>query len=148
MERAKPNDIERQIALSLHILAVSSALAMLAFSRAQRKWIRERDFNRCQFPHKHRCEGRLEVHHIKPQMWGREVEGCAQEELDVPENAITLCRHSHMAIVHMGLSYEDVMQRFRKGQKYWDDRYDGQFAAYAVEATEQYEVFEPFPYNE
>lgn len=82
---------------SLGILAIATTLA---FTKQQRDWIvYQRDEGHCQAPEPHQCneaEG-LEAHHIIPQRYGQRV-GLTADDLDVSENAISLCKNFHHTI--------------------------------------------------
>lgn len=136
--------LEKQAALSLRVAAVFTALSLLSFSRAQKRWIKRRD-KRCRFPEPHDCHGRLEVHHIKPQMWARKVLGWHQELIDAPENGVTLCGHAHKKIIHREMSEEEAKSLCANREPYWDTAYDAALAEYAARATQEYLPANPWP---
>lgn len=142
-------------------------LALLAFSSRQKTWIRDRDNNECQFPvvvkpDSYKPCGRtdhLQIHHaIIPQRFGRE-NGYAPEELDVPENAITLCESHHNGVIHNDMlvaklaygkdktsfaqAFERRGEKLDHGERYWNDEYDTLFER--IIKARNGRVDEPFP---
>lgn len=86
--------------LSLTSLGILALALPLAFTKRQRDAIAlERDGGHCVAPFEHECnEGNgLEVHHVIPQRYGYRV-GLTESELDMPENAVTLCKNGHNVI--------------------------------------------------
>lgn len=71
----------------------------IEFTKPQRQWILRRDGNECQFPFEHECHGVLHVHHILAQLYGREHLGLSIEQVNTPENAITLCQAIHVGLL-------------------------------------------------
>lgn len=129
------------LANTLLVAGVAGVMA-LALSKEQRLAIREgRDEGSCQFPHPHGdvCEGRLEVHHIMPQRYLKD-KGYTEEEIDVPENLLTVCQHAHQNHIHLDIrkarknyykdkkSYEHVFKErdkaLKEGKPYWNRAYD------------------------
>lgn len=121
---------------------------ILSFSMAQKKYIRERDHNECQFCAPHPCNGshdmpeedrRLQVHHVIPQRYAHEF----GIDPDFVENGITLCEQSHQELVHPDMkeakktyfkdksSYKRVFDarkdKLKHRQIYWNDQWDRQF---------------------
>ena len=86
-------------------------ISFLAFTSSQKKAIRERDGNRCQFPADHPCneKAELQVHHIIPQRYAKEV---GIEDPDFAENGITLCEISHQNKVHPDM--QEAQQTYHK----------------------------------
>lgn len=85
-----------------------SVALFTAYSKCQKEWIRERDGEKCQFPVKTSERGyvpcgrktNLQVHHaIVPQRWGKD-RGYREEELDTPENGVTICEQHHQGVIH------------------------------------------------
>lgn len=124
------------------------SIAFMAFSRAQKDYIRLRDrqfgikSNKggCQFPDKHPCNGDkcVQIHHVIPQKYAQRVGYFA----DVVENGITLCEHSHQRMIHGDMrearqdyhtdknSYKKVFkkrkQKLDEKEIYWNDTWDRQ----------------------
>lgn len=144
---------------TLGLLAITSAFA---FTERQRRWIRERDDEMCQhpddsIPH----EGRLEVHHIEPQGWAKTILEKPEEEVDIPENAITLCANHHVGDegIHPDVaeakrnyrtnprSFSDMFaERKRKmaeRQKYWNDEWDEKMGLIARIRTDIFGIKNP-----
>lgn len=89
--------------------------AEFAFTQRQRLAILERDGNRCQatVPHGHNYNKPLEVDHIIPQRYGKNL-GLTEEDLDVPTNALTKCVNAH------DLKHRDrisAREKWREGDK-------------------------------
>lgn len=150
------------------VLAFYGALAFgMAFSAKQRLFILDRDNHRCQartVMMSHRCneEDGLYAHHIKAQLYGAVAEGMEPEDLDVPENAITLCGVAHTDdhgdnpnAIHNDQyavrveyrngnknAYQEMQQRRRglaeQGIPYWQTKFDRGFLAYARDATRKF----------
>lgn len=138
----------------LQLAAVGSAiwLARNAFTSRQKKWFKERDEYRCQFPvdfsdRTYKPCGRpnnLEIHHVSPQRWSKDMLRWNSDQIDAPDNGITLCRQHHQDVIHgpdMPLAranYHRDKKSYKKafrnrnelmnaGKKYWDDRWDQVF---------------------
>lgn len=123
-----------------------------AFTRKQRDAIVERDDGKCQMPKKHRHKGGLQVHHIIPQRYAKEV---GIEDPDYPENGLTVCEEAHVGpngihpdIFRAKKNYGKDKQSFSKvfkerGEKlkkkeiYWDDSHDRQMSVVAVRNTQK-----------
>ncbi len=76
----------------------SAALFAMALSKRQRDWVLRRDNKKCQIPGFHgiTCDPKhLEVDHIIPQRWAKEVYGMTEQEIDTPINTLTTCRNHH-----------------------------------------------------
>lgn len=133
------------------VVSKTDEYATLAFSVKQKEWIRDRDNNECQFPVVVKpasytpCGRRdhLQVHHaIIPQRFGKES-GFKQEDLDVPENAITLCEAHHNGVIHNDMlvaklaygkdktsfsqAFEKRGDKIEEGQAYWNTEFDPLF---------------------
>ncbi len=83
----------------------------------QRKTIRERDGNKCNFPvPNHKCDGskQLEVNHIYPRKY---LLGMGVKNPDIPENLITICRNSHTGDPSNGRSIDPVHPDIRDARK-------------------------------
>lgn len=125
----------------LLVAGVAGILA-LALTPEQRVAIREgRDGGACQFPHPHgdECRGQLQVHHIRPQRFLKD-RGLTEEEIDIPENLLTVCEHSHHDHIHLDMarakklyrsdknSYKEAFvarkQQMDNGKPYWNTAYD------------------------
>lgn len=149
------------------LLAFYGALAFgMAFSAKQREWILARDNHECQghtVMMSHRClhDQELQVHHIEPQLYMYE-HGAQEDEVDTPENAITLCSVAHVDsrgdnpnAIHNDQyavkceyregnknAFRDMqfprLEKVRQGLKYWNDRFDGGFKAYARDTTRKF----------
>ncbi|HEX8932115.1 MAG TPA: hypothetical protein VF810_03095 [Patescibacteria group bacterium] len=133
----------------------------MAFTESERRQIRERDieFGRndnpikgCNFPHSMAadvpCLGRLEVHHILPQMFGYTYLIALTSDIDQILNALTVCQNAHTGSqtyptdnIHNDQPYVwrsyrngnnnafNEMQMRRKviaetGQPYWNTKFD------------------------
>lgn len=153
------------------IVSISSALglfylAFTALSKKQRQAILERDEYQCQFPVYdedrgfHACgrKGRLEVHHLRPQRQGKS-EGMTEEELDRPENLLTLCYYHHQVFIHPDMeearkdygrqkrrgikkpdsfkrAFQERDRKVRNGEVYWNDDWDEAMKEVAKERTD------------
>ena len=150
-------DVKRSVigdilANTLLVAGVAGVMA-LTLTRAQRISIREkRDGGRCRFDHPHgdECEGRLEVHHIAPQRYLKD-KGYTEEEIDVPENLITVCEHAHHDHIHLDIrkarkayykdkkSYEKTFiereRVLKEGKPYWNRAYDRVLKQIAMQRT-------------
>lgn len=95
------------------VIAGLSFLApiLMAFTPRQTEAIRERDYNLCQFPENHDCDGNfgLEVHHIVPQ------QKCKSNgrDADVPTNGISICSSSHHSL-HDGRRWKQFVSKLQK----------------------------------
>ena len=76
-------------------------------TKKQREWIFRRDNYECQFiiltgdePRKCKSKKNLQIHHIVPVDWSYEVLKQTPEEVNRPENLITLCEYHHMKYIH------------------------------------------------
>lgn len=138
-----------------------------AFSPAQRNWFLERDDHQCQFPvdwtdntyKPCSSQDRLEIHHRVPQRYSKEILHKFPDEIDTPDNGITLCHHHHQEFVHpdmlsarheYGKNKQSFQETFNKrdkllaqGQAYWNQMYDTLFIR-IIEARNK--LFDkPFP---
>jgi hypothetical protein len=134
-------------------------LSKRAFSDKQRRWIKDRDENKCQAPFNHRCGPKriLHIHHILPQGYGKEM---GIENCDFPENGITVCRNAHDR-VHPDMvesrreysqnrgSFGDLRKKRNEQLKhreiYWDDTWDRAMQTVAIRRTQKYVKNKPFP---
>lgn len=133
------------------------ALGLGAFNKAQRQWILDRDGNKCKAPFKHTedTEHPLEVHHVLPQRYGKVV-GLEEETLDVPQNAVTLCRAGHDVIhpdrVSARQTYHQAKQngqdtfkelmskrgkKLEQKQVYWNTEHDRAMQVVALRQTQK-----------
>ena len=148
------------------------AIAM-AFTTAQRKWIRERDGNVCQacilgLPHSSECTGRPglephkrknQVHHVIPQRYAKVI---GMETADFAENGITLGASFHQEDIHPDM--KKALHRYRGGDKgsfkrvgvdrnallsegviYWNSTHDRLLSTRAIQNTQRHEKDNPFP---
>ena len=140
------------------LLAIS-LLPLAAFTRRQVKAIRQRDNNRCQFPTYSEKSGwlicgrqdRLEVHHIIPQRYAKQVLNWSEDRIDHPKNGITLCQAHHQDVIHPDIvkakreygedrasfdkCFENRDRLVKEGYKYWNDDWDRALAYKAEENT-------------
>jgi hypothetical protein len=82
----------------------------------QRKIIRERDGNKCNFPvPNHNCNGdkRLEINHIHPQKYLKSL----GVDPDYPENLLTICQNSHTGDPSNGHHIEPIHPDVRDARK-------------------------------
>lgn len=168
--------MSKELALAQEALKYAPELATLgllvvgmAYTKDMRQWFIERDEGECQFPvvlkkgaYKNCGRTRnLQVHHgVMPQRYGKE-HGFTPEEIDVPENGITLCEDHHQGVIHNDMllaklayaknkqSYSDAFkdreERMKNGEKYWNSKYDYWFWR-IIQARNK--VFDKaFPYN-
>lgn len=130
------------------LASIMTPAFLMAFSARQRENILDRDEHKCQFPARHRCNGksRLEVHHVIPQRYAREV---LNIDPDYEDNGITLCEHSHQTMVHPDMveakktyhekkkkgidSYKEAFKKrgelLQQRQIYWNSTWDRLFNA-------------------
>lgn len=124
------------------------------FTDRQRKAILIRDGHKCQAPFPHKCGGRLEVHHCLPQRYSRVALGLTPEEIDRPENALTICQTFHR-LIHPDLdsairNYKKILleggnafqqmssareELLKKHQVYWETKYDRLLLTVAYQRT-------------
>lgn len=153
------------VELLLHL--PGSELLFFSFTKEQRDWFIERDEGMCQFPVSATdssytpCgrEEKLEVHHVIPQRYSKDVLHKPESEIDVPENGITLCNLHHQKVVHPDMAlalanYHKDKGSFKKafslrdelvkqGLVYWNNAWDGLFTR-IVQARNR-TVQRPFP---
>jgi hypothetical protein len=94
-------------------------------TKKQREWILRRDDNKCQFVelylnppavcHKSR---KLQVHHISPRGWSYEHLGWTAEQVNDPNNLITLCEVCHLHRIHPDYYYISRKMFFYTNQSY------------------------------
>lgn len=169
MEREKRHEI-KPADLILPVVAgvLLYKISTLAYTSDQRRWIHERDGDKCNFPAKHKCNGRhsLHVHHIMPQRYCRDI----GMDPDFAENGILICENSHNGEIFPGQpgihpdmskarheyaknknSYHDAFdhrdQLLHKGQIYWNDQWDRLLNATAQRNTQRFfnKTHKPFP---
>lgn len=72
-----------------HLVSILGAIPIVfLITKQQAQAIYKRDLNSCQYPGIHKCNNKkLTIHHVQ----GKE---------DVPENLLTVCKHSHLDIIH------------------------------------------------
>jgi hypothetical protein len=145
--------IENFQAQQLGILAIGW---MLAFSKKQRDWIKERDGDTCVAPFKHNCDpSHQEVHHILPQRYLTQM----GVDPDYPENGIDLCKNAHN-VVHPdrvealrnyheekkkgGNSFNDMFQerqeKLKNREIYWNDEHDRPMQVVATRNTQRFNL--------
>lgn len=143
----------------------------MAYTEKQKRWIRERDKNMCQFPVSHKEDSyrpcgktkQLQIHHIIPQRWARDVLKMKPHEIDTAENGITLCENHHQGFVH-GIdmpeaksNYHIDKQSYEKafakrnglvaiGIAYWNTKWDDLFKRIATRRTNNYLEERHIPY--
>lgn len=148
-ERKNRNEFFLVSTASLGLLAISM---FGAFTKRQREAILKRDDGECQFPEKHEHKGGLQVHHIIPQRYAKEV---GIEDPDYPENGITLCEEAHTGKngIHPDISrakksygknknaYNEVFQerqeKLKNRQVYWNTTWDRLMSVIAVRNTQK-----------
>ncbi|GIW63191.1 MAG: hypothetical protein KatS3mg090_1017 [Patescibacteria group bacterium] len=91
------------------LTSISLGLLALAFSKAQKEWIKKRDGYQCQHPDKNHG-GRLQVHHIYPQSMAKR-QGI---DPDTPYNGITLCDEHHKQVHSTPVYDENLNGEFAK----------------------------------
>jgi len=136
------------------------------FSPKQKGWFHQRDNNECQFPVFHSddaytpCgnDNRLQVHHISPQRWSKDVPHWNSGQIDSKDNGIVLCEEHHQ-LVHEDMheahanykrnkkSYEVIFQRrdreVKQKQKYWNPRWDELFKRIAIARNKTFDELFP-----
>ncbi len=131
-----------------------------AFTQNQRRWIRQRDDEKCQAPFNHKEDliNPKQVHHIKPQGYLKRV--APEVSPDFPENGITLCRNAH-EIIHpdvigarhqysqdqgsFGKLMEERKDKLDKRKIYWNDEFDRPMKVIALRNTRRFEKDFKFP---
>lgn len=147
--------------VAVNLLADALLVTAFALNFQQRKAIRERDGNKCQFPvPNHRCNGtkRLEVNHIIPQKYAKKM-GIIP---DFPENLLTLCQNAHTgdpsnghhvdpihpdvrdARKKYGFDKEAIAKAIKEQQEkldermiYWNPQYDRQMTVLAIRNSQK-----------
>ena len=148
MERPRPVDILKIGGMMLGMYALS----FLAFTKAQRSAIVERDGGKCQFPADHPCNGQaqLQVHHIIPQRYAKEV---GIENPDFAENGITFCEISHQEKIHPDMfearqhyhkdsgaydkAFKEREEKLKRKETYWNTTWDRVLHVIAVRNTQR-----------
>ena len=164
------------VASSFSLVAASienktDELATAAYNDRQRRWVRDRDDNQCQFPvvvsdESYRpCGSRnqLQVHHaIVPQRLALDL-GLEPADWDVKNNGITLCKPHHVGVIHPDMvaanlarpknaeAFTDMFQNrqmlLQRGEPYWNTNYD-EFLERIINARNaRFEPEHPFPLN-
>lgn len=139
----------------------------------QKDWVRSRDDRRCNFPISYdlsrgtydRCGARwrqLHVHHIVPQLWAARRLGWVEQQINNPDNLITLCRDCHFRKIH-GTDMNEVFAVYRddktafakmferrrelvaQGIPYWETEWDEILLRIAHSRSERVAFFNPFP---
>jgi hypothetical protein len=161
MEKERP--INRFSFLPLLALPL---LSLLAFTQAQKNWIRRRDQGKCQAPFQHDCNMETkggEIHHILCSRYAKEV---GIENPDIVTNALLLCEESHTCIhpdrraakqtyhvakQHGVDTFQELFtqrdEKLRNRQIYWNAEHDRQMTVVALRNTQQFikNGAEPFP---
>lgn len=85
------------------LLIYGPPLLGMAFRLSQRKAIIQRDqsvgiklegnLNGCQWPYKHKCSGKIHVHHVLPEMYQRTL---GIPNPDLPDVALSICSNIHI----------------------------------------------------
>ena len=115
------------ITASAYVLA-HVGLSAVSFPTETSRWIRVvRDQNRCQFPGKHRCKGKLQVHHIYPCAAAMQDES-TRHCIDDPLNGITVCSNAHENHLHTGSNFV--------GPVCLDTRWDQRMKEIIIERTQ------------
>ena len=139
-------------------------------TKKQRQWILRRDEFQCQFIDPKtgkKCGVRkhLEIHHIVPVVWAYEHLHWTPEQVNHPENLITLCRRHHQRFIHpdFGIiakrqykyateTYKLASERHialaKKGVPYWQTFWDDILKMTARLRTFEYlrkHLDDPFP---
>lgn len=157
MELPKFTPKEVQIAINVVSALGLLAIAFGAFSRGQRDAIAlDRDEGHCQAPFEHDCnEDRLEVHHIMPQRYAKHFK-IDEENIDTPENAISLCKPAHM-MIHPDMTKalrdyhkmkaeginsfevlgEERQEKLNQHEIYWNDKHDRKMRMVALKRTQE-----------
>jgi hypothetical protein len=96
------------------------------YTQKQKEWIKKRDDYECQFinlelypPEICGSKYNLEVHHIIPVAYATLFYNMPEEEINAPENGITLCKNCHLTKIH-----PDFGVVARKQYRYTDESYD------------------------
>lgn len=124
--------------------------SLFALTKEQKEAVRKRDHYQCQFPGKHDCHGRREIHHVMPQGFAKEF----NINPDYPENVLLICQASH-DLIHSdiaearhhykpkGDSFSRVQELHRKAlenrEPYWNTEFDRAMTAVAVRNTQNAE---------
>lgn len=132
----------------------------MAFSEAQKRWLKERDRNTCQLrgfkgiacDNKH-----LEADHVIPQRFAKVVLGMPDEEVDSALNGLILCRNHHRG--HPDSKHPDAHKawyeyqghtdgfiemfaerdaKLERGEVYWNQDYDEAESAIALRNTRRF----------
>jgi len=146
-EEHKINAIVPLSALGLFFLA-----SLGAFTKKQRDAIVDRDDGECQMPKKHDHKGGLQVHHIIPQRYAKEV---GIENPDYPENGLTICEEAHVGEdgIHTDIHaakkaygrnknafqevFKERQEKLRNKQTYWNTTWDRLMSVVAVRNTQK-----------
>ena len=131
------------------------AIGFLAFTVKQREYIKRRDNETCQHPEcRNRHNQRLEVHHVIPQRYAKEM----GIDPDFETNGLTLCKDCHSRVhpdrtkalrgyhrdktvfSRLGIDRDKLL---RQKQIYWDDRWDRVFNTTAIRNSQRFKGANP-----
>jgi hypothetical protein len=140
-------------------------VARVEITKSQREYILDRDEHHCHFPIRHTSEtyrpcrlaDNLEIHHITPYRWAQVRLNWETDEINNPNNLLTLCRFHHRRVIHPDLyqaqmnygalgkeAFEQVFSYRRtltdKGIPYWFAIYDDVFQRIAHRQTVNMEL--------
>lgn len=108
------------------------------FTQKQKEWIKKRDNYECQFvnldenpPKICGSNDYLEVHHIIPVAYANLFYNMPEEEINIPENGILLCKKDHLEKIH-----PDFGVVAKRQYKFTDESYDRVFNQHLALAKE------------
>lgn len=126
------------------------AIGFLCFTARQREYIRRRDNFKCQHPEcSHRTHPKLEIHHIIPQRYAKEI----GVNPDFETNGIALCMPCHTRVhsdrKDAGRAYRldreaykkiaiDRDRMLREKVIYWNSQWDRQFSTTAIRNSQRF----------
>ena len=171
---SKESVIPRIITTSA-VIGVIGLISQCGITRRQRRWVINRDDGHCQQPTEtgggrlEPCtldeDDGLEVHHVKPSRWAKMLGLDQDNEVDRPENLITLCKEHHHDVhpdipralsdygkqkkagVEKPTSFFDTFKKrneqVERGEKYWEDENDEAFSEIARNRTDEADT--PYP---
>lgn len=119
-------------------------------SKAQREWTLKRDNYTCKNPDDSiACQGEVQVHHILPGLHAIAVLGLTRLDINKPDLLISQCEAHHCPPTGIHLNPNEIKERKKNGQKYWNDKWDKDLHLVATGRTliYQYEGGDPFPYE-
>lgn len=157
MERETHNLLSgeaKSLIASIAGVVVLAGISNLAFTDQQKKWIRERDENKCNFPGHHRCNGKhgdnIHVHHIMPQRYCHEF----NIDPDFPDNGISICENSHQHMIHPDMdkalrdygsdknsfskAFSERNEKIQHREIYWVDKWDRAMQATVYRNTQRF----------